>query len=283
MTTAHRLDRIGLNVRDLDAATAFYVEALGFTAATPRDADPAMARLLGAQTMQVARMGRGRQVMELAATDPPGAPYPPDSHSNDAWFQHCALVTDDIAADHARLARHAFTPISRHGPQKLPGGIVAFKFRDPDGHPLELIQFPSPDRRTAGGIDHSAIVVSDVDRTIGFYTARLGLAVQARKVNAGPAQAALDDLDGPTVDVVALAPAEPAPHVELLGYRTPRGRTPRPLHLHDIAAARLVFATASPLPGAATTVLSDGTIVTLLRDPDGHVLLLEQEPQRAQD
>ena len=38
-----------------------------------------------------------------------------------------------------------WTPISTSGPQLLPaasGGVSAFKFRDPEGHPLELIAFP---------------------------------------------------------------------------------------------------------------------------------------------
>ena len=49
---------------------------------------------------------------------------------------------------HERLSRFPFTTISRNGPEALPGGVVAFKFRGPDGHPLELIQFPWPDPRT---------------------------------------------------------------------------------------------------------------------------------------
>ncbi len=38
-----------------------------------------------------------------------------------------------------------WTAISTDGPQRLPpssGGVAAFKFRDPDGHPLELLAFP---------------------------------------------------------------------------------------------------------------------------------------------
>ncbi len=251
-----RLDRIALNVRDLAAAISFYETAFGFSASP---IEPADATLLGVQSVRRALLRRGRQHLELTQCDPPGAAYPEHRASNDLWFQHCALATTDIAAAYAQLRTAPFTPISTHGPQALPGGIVAFKFRDPDGHPLELIQFPAPDPATAGGIDHSAISVSDVSRSIAFYTAELGLTEQARQVNTGPAQDALDGLPGVTVDVVALAPAQPAPHVELLGYRAPLGCAAPGGHLSDIAASRLVFAAEGP--------------ARVVRDPDGHVCL----------
>ncbi len=274
--TALRLDRIGINVSDLAAATAFYIAALGFEASPAVDADSRLAGLIGARALRTVLLRRGQQRLELALVDPPGAPYPADSRSNDLWFQHCALVTDNIEAAHARLSRCPFTPISRRGPQALPGGIVAFKFRDPDGHPLELIQFPRPDPRTEGGIDHSAISVADAERSIAFYSEQLGLSVQSRQVNRGPAQDDLDSLKDVAVDVVALAAASPAPHVELLGYRAPRGRASPMSGLSAIAASRLIFA-ADALDGRDGVVtLGDGARVCMIRDPDGHALLLEQ-------
>jgi catechol 2,3-dioxygenase-like lactoylglutathione lyase family enzyme len=265
---AQRLACISLTVADLAAAEAFYANALDFARLSPpAAADPALTSLLGATSITRLMMRRGRQMLELMQFDPPGAPYPRDSHSNDLWFQHCALVTDDMAAAYRRLQTHNVTPISRHGPQTLPGGVVAFKFRDPDHHPLELIQFPTADPATAHGIDHSAISVADADRSIAFYAAALGLAVTARQVNTGPAQDALDNLDAVAVDVVALSPAIRSPHLELLAYRAPAGRRATPAHPSDIAATRLVF-TASPLPAGGAR---------LITDPDGHSLLLTDE------
>jgi catechol 2,3-dioxygenase-like lactoylglutathione lyase family enzyme len=261
--------RIGLNTRDLAAATRFYCDALGFTAVAAAHDAPLLASLLQARTVRQAWLRRGGQTLELTECDPPGADYPPDSRADDLWFQHCALPTEDMAADHARVSGHVgVTPISRHGPAELPNRIVAFKFRDPDGHPLELIQFPTPVPRTRGGIDHSALSVADADRSIAFYADRLGLTVAARDENTGPAQDALDDLDAVAVDVVALAPATAAPHVELLAYRRPRGRA-RPMRPTDIAASRLVF---------AVDALPDQGRAALLHDPDGHAVLLERGP-----
>jgi catechol 2,3-dioxygenase-like lactoylglutathione lyase family enzyme len=149
--TVSGLLRISLTVADLRTAEDFYVAALGFFRAGSSKADPALAALLGAGSLETSRLRRGNQMLELCRFDPSGASYPPGSQSNDLWFQHCALVTNDIADSCARLAGHPFTPISRGGPQLLPGGIVAFKFRDADGHPLELIQPISINPVTDGG------------------------------------------------------------------------------------------------------------------------------------
>ncbi|MGB8684208.1 MAG: hypothetical protein WCD12_15080, partial [Candidatus Binatus sp.] len=60
--------------------------------------------------------------------------------------------------------------------------VTALKFRDPEGHPLELIAFPPDDtpakwQRSSTaeclGIDHSAISVAVTERSVKFYE-RLG-------------------------------------------------------------------------------------------------------------
>jgi catechol 2,3-dioxygenase-like lactoylglutathione lyase family enzyme len=261
--------RVSLTVRDLAAMQRFYCAALGFTpVGSPRMADPVLAQLLGAARIWLVELRRGRQILELAAFDPPGDDYPQPRASNDLLFQHAALVCDDIAAAYARLCRFAHAPISRHGPQELPGGIAAYKFRDPEGHPLELIQFPTPNPDSAGGIDHSAISVSDTERSIAFYTQMLGFSVGSRQVNSGPGQDAMDDLDSVCADVVGLSPLQATPHVELLGYRAPKGRAGAARRQADVAATRLVL---------RVDALADGAGVALIHDPDGHALLLCKE------
>lgn len=266
--------RVSLTACDLSRLAAFYVEALGFSASPERRTDDAMAALLGARAIRTVLLRRGEQELEVCEFDPPGDPYPADSRSDDLWFQHCALVTSDIGAAFARLGRQAFTAISRDGPRALPGGITAYKFRDPDGHPLELIQFPKLNPETADGIDHSAISVADAERSVAFYTRAFGMSVASRQVNAGPAQDALDGLRGAYVDVVGLAPARRSPHVELLAYHSPRRRAAPPMRPSDLAASRLVLRVdhMTSQPGAAET--ADGGRATLTHDPDGHALLL---------
>jgi catechol 2,3-dioxygenase-like lactoylglutathione lyase family enzyme len=180
-----------------------------------------------------------------------------------------------------------WTAISRRGPQRLPassGGVTAFKFRDPDGHPLELIRFPDGDN--APRIDHSAISVADTARSLAFYQA-LGLAVGTKSINQGPEQDRLDDVRGADVAVTALLPsASTTPHIELLFYRGDYQRGPV-ASLGDVAATRLILTMSSAEdlekirahpPGPLAQLRSRPLQTFMLRDPDGHLLGIEPEP-----
>ena len=154
---------------DLPRLVAFYHEVLGFAlegAPQPiSQAEMACLGVAGGATRQVLSIGLQRVAIEQFEVA--GQPYPLRSNAASLWFQHLALVVVDIAAAHARLRDVA--PISRHGPQQLPpasGGVKAFKFRDPDGHPLELLEFPagkSPaawrGRRSCRGRSRSASII----------------------------------------------------------------------------------------------------------------------------
>src|SRR6185437_14116599 len=123
-------------------------------------------------------MSLGRSRVDLERFDQPGRPYPDDATTCDRVFQHFALVTDDAAAAWSWAREAGAVSISRERPVTLPesvGGVTAVKFRDPEGHPLEFLQFPPgthPDWNGFGmmGIDHSAISVSDVAISRRFYT-----------------------------------------------------------------------------------------------------------------
>lgn len=253
---------------DPERLVRFYQE-LGFTA-DDREVIPAEEiSLLGLRcggTRLPLRLGEQR--VDLDSFDEPGRPYPVDATSADLCFQHLALVTDDVAAAWVRAAELGAVPISGR-PVTLPasvGGVTAMKFRDPDGHPLELLQFPAgrePRWRGKGliGIDHSAISVSDGSESRRFYEA-LGLSEHDPTFNHGETQAVLDGLSGVEVDVIPMMPPEQPPHLELLAYRKPAGRSSGRLEANDIAATRIVW-----------TADRDG----LVRDPDGHLQLLRRQ------
>lgn len=222
-------------VADLARTEAFYRDGLGFRRLGPieRISPPLLEALnLPDASGGCLRMGLGRQSIAFLAFDAPGQ-KPVEASANDPWFQHAAIVVSDMERAFAQVERLSPMRISHGGPQTLPassGGVTAWKFRDPDGHPLELLAFPEGGTGTpwAGatdlfaGIDHSAIVVSDVEAAIAFFRDGLGLDPGAPGLNTGPEQAALDGLPDPVVDVVALTPAGVAtPHVELLHYRAP--------------------------------------------------------------
>lgn len=298
-----RLLRIGRNTADLDRAIAFYCDALGFHVddAAP-DIMPAWTQLPGmdATPPRVARLLLGSQQLELTEFSDTAA-YPPDGTSADLSFQHCAIVVSDVAAVCKRVIQKGATPITREGPQTLPpstGSVTAFKFRDPDGHPLESIHFPpgtgdpawqrapvDPELPSVG-LDHSAISIGDVERSIAFYQL-LGLQVAARGVNHGAEQQRLDDLSDAKVDVIAMQPtASHTPHLELLGYRTSHARVAKPPPLTAIAADRLTWQatnldvlldaiTDADFTDAILTVgRAAGGNLAVLRDPDGHLSVL---------
>ncbi len=267
-----RIVRISRVVADLDRALAFYCDGLGFRPVSRGPLDPAVSALLGLPGVaaEEAVLHLGDEEIALVRFDPPGAPYPPDSRSNDLWFQHLAIVVDDMAAAWRQLAGQSPRPISTDGPERLPlrnGAVTAVKFRDPDGHPLELIQFPPGGgrpvwQRAAGagplGIDHSAMAVASTARSLRFYR-RLGFRVAARSWNDSPAQSRLDGLPGARVRVTGLRFPSPAgPGLELLRYMPP-GR-PAP------------FVPANALLTDWITLSGAGP-AGLLRDPDGHIML----------
>ncbi|MEA1835071.1 VOC family protein [Methylobacterium durans] len=291
---------VSRTVADLERAEAFYRDGLGFSRVAPPEPVPPPileAMGLGEAGATRQRMRLGAQAVEVLAFDPPGAPYPAERAATDPIFQHIAIPVRDMDAAMQRLGALNPEPISRGGPQRLPassGGVTAYKFRDPDGHPVELIHFPDGPaaarwRAAPGlflGIDHSAITVSDREAAIGFFTSLLGLAIDGRGLNSGPEQERLDGVPDPEVDVIGLAPPSPTPHVELLHYRRPAARAlsgpafgPR-----DRATTRLVFA-APDLDGLAARLRGGGAAVTLSRDgsaayaagPDGHGMLFLRE------
>ena len=283
-----QLQHVRLCSADAKSLAGFYESALGFRKMAVEHLSGARAQERFGVAGRVLRitLALGAQRLKLVQfIDQPGRAYPVGMSSADLRFQHVAIVVSDMAAAMAHLAQLAqasgWTPITQGGPQQLPassGGVSAFKFRDPQGHPLELLAFPDDatpacwrKARAAGpflGIDHSAISVADTARSIAFY-AGLGLTVSARSLNQGPSQGRLDQLDLPVVAVTALSPANAVPHVELLCYRRAENAAPSELHANDVAATVLVFA-----PAARPSPADTGHGVENLVDPDGHHLTI---------
>lgn len=201
---------------------------------------------------------------------------PKDSRANDRWFRHFAIVVRDMCAAFDRLQAHGVERFSAD-PETLPewnpasAGIEALYFRDPDGHPLELIHFPEgkgkPDWERPGndlimGVDHTAIVVADTESSLAFYCDRLGLDVVAEVHNHGAEQAALSGLPVASVHVTSLS-RRGSLGLELLEYLEPRDGRPMPA---DTAANDLWW--------SETLIEAPGSGAQYLRDPDGHGVAL---------
>ncbi len=261
--TAPLVDAVGaivITVADLDRSVAFYTEVLFFEKVGTSEAGGATA------SVRRARLRLGAESIELHEHRAPrGRPIPAGSRSNDRWFQHIAIVVNDMDQAFLWLRRHRVVPISA-GPQRLPdwnpaaGGIRAFYFMDPDGHPLELIQFPpdkgdprwqGPADRVFLGIDHTAIAAGDTEASLAFYRDRLGLRVAGRSENWGLEQERLSGVPGARVRITTLRAAA-GPGVELLEYLAPRDGRPYPADARpgDLVHWRTVLAVRD-LPAAA--------------------------------
>jgi len=304
--------RITLIVADLDRAEDDYVKTFGCSVEQRDDIEPSLTRVLciprARGRRSLLRLGRERiELLEFA--DSAGLPYPPDSTSTDLWFQHMAIIVNDMTHAHQRImANRRFRPISRNGPVRLPasaGGVTAFKFRDHDGHPLELLAFPKGgvpaawrDANGTGcflGVDHTAIAVSDSASSTRFFMSVFGFSVGTRTENRGPEQDDLDDVDNVHVSVTPLAPDLPAPRLELLHYHVgPRRPIPPDTASNDIVATHCAVRVASldataealarrgtPLADRDLMILRGGIRAALVPGPDGHRFLVEERAAAA--
>jgi len=303
--TAPAVESIGLNVSDLERSIAFFHDVLDFELVSRAEnsgpAHEALEGVFGLHTL-VARMRLGDEFIELTQyLAPEGRPIPPDSRSNDLWFQHIAIIVRDMDQAYARLCQHRVRHASS-GPQRLPdwnpnaGGIEAFYFKDSDGHVLEILEFP-PDKgdpkwhRLAQeteklflGIDHTAIVVSDTERSLAFYRDLLGLRVVGTSENWGTEQEHLNNVFGARLRITALRGSS-GPGIEFLQYLAPSdgrpsaldGRANDLIHWETRLGVPALDALEPRLRAADAAFLSPGIVALeadllglLVRDGDGH-------------
>jgi len=279
------VDSIGITVNDIDRAVDFYTKVLSFRKIAEREvAGEQHDRLYGVFGMRLAivtmQLGDERiELMQFLA--PRGRPIPVDSRSNDRWFQHVAIIVSDMDRTYAWLRQRKIEHASP-GPQLLPawnphaGGIAAFYFRDPDGNYLEVLQFPpgkgDPKWQRGNdklflGIDHTAIVVGDTDASLQFYRDALGMHVAGASENYGPEQERLNNVFGARLRITALR-ARSGPGIELLEYLAPR--TGRPMPVDTQANDDWYW---------QVNVTANVASPRIVRDPDGHALLLSERLQ----
>jgi len=299
---------IGITVSDMDRAVAFYSSVLTFQKISDTEvAGDEYEHLYGVfgLRIRVVRLRLGDEEIELSEyLAPRGRPIPVDSRSNDRWFQHIAIIVRDMDAAYARLRAHKVEHASS-GPQRLPdwnpnaAGIKAFYFKDPDGHPLEVLEFPAgkgdpkwhkPTDKLFLGIDHTAIVVADTEASLAFYRDLLGMRVAGTSENYGTEQEHLNNVFGAHLRITALRAAA-GPGIELLEYLTPRDGRPIPadehandlVHRHTTLVVTDAAAAERMLRGAKATFISSSLTTLpapavrpafLVRDPDGHALQL---------
>ena len=242
-----RIRAIGLTVSDADRSQDFYTQALGFEPVSDITIETEdYSDLLGVAeaTIRIVTLQLGDELIELMQyLNIEGKPIPRDSRSNDLWFQHLAIAVSDMDRAYAHLQSFPIEPISVE-PQTIPpenkasAGVRAFKFKDCDRHPLELIWFPADkgqekwhqqSDRLFLGIDHSAIAISNTEQSLKFYRDLLGMQVDGGSLNQGKTQARLDCLSEEVeVRITALRPDRGRLGIELLDYLVPSNSRPMP-------------------------------------------------------
>jgi catechol 2,3-dioxygenase-like lactoylglutathione lyase family enzyme len=302
---------VGMTVSDMDRAVEFYTKVLTFEKVSDEEvAGEDYEQLEGVfgLRMRVVRLRLGDETLELTEyLAPKGRPFPADSRSNDLWFQHVAIIASDMDRAYQLLRQNKVQHAST-GPQTLPawnknaGGIRAFYFKDPDGHALEILQFPEgkgaakwhqKTDRLFLGIDHTAIVVRDTEASLKFYRDVLGFRVAGESENYGTEQEHLNNVFGARLRITSMRAPGGGPGVEFLEYLAPRDGRPRPqderandlIYWQTGLVTRRVEGLAGALRAGRYDFVSPG-VVTLsdralgfskgfvVRDPDGHAILL---------
>jgi catechol 2,3-dioxygenase-like lactoylglutathione lyase family enzyme len=297
-----------ITVGDMDRSLDFYSRVLTFEKVADTElAGDDVEHLFGVfgARVRMVRMKLGDEYVELVQfLSPRGRSIPADSRSNDLWFQHIAVIVSDMDRAYQVLRQNKVEHASS-GPQRLPdwnknaGGIKAFYFKDPDDHPIEILEFPEGKGdpkwhrgtdRLFLGIDHTAIAVSDTDTSLKFYRDLLGLRVAGESENYGTEQEHLNNVFGAHLRITALR-APTGPGIELLEYLSPRDGRPFPVdeHANDLIHRETILITsdadaaASQLNAARVKFVSSGVVANhmqmldfskafLVRDPDGHAI-----------
>ncbi len=300
---------VGFTVSDMDRSIAFYRDVLTFTPLSDVEVDgPEYDQFWGmfGVRARVVKLQLGEQQLVLTEflSPPDLRPIPMPSYSHDLWFQHCAIVVRDMEAAWAQLRKHHVRQVSPR-PQTIPrsnvaaAGIKAMKFRDPDGHNLELLWFPDgkghPRWQRSGtdlflGIDHTAMTVRSTENSTKFYRDLLGMTVAGGTLNMGATQQYLDSLPGARTRVTGLAPKLNPPSLEFLEYELPTAGRPFPIDSHltdlwhwqttlvvsDVEAAASALRDGAQFVSSGVVTLPDKSVGFgkgfLVRDPDGHVM-----------
>lgn len=312
-TQAQQTSHVSITVSNIEKSAAFFKEVLSFTEVGNFSLNNQEAQqLFGIKDPELKAKGvklkLGEEYIELLqfTSTTPGKQIPADSKSNDLWFQHIAIVVSNMDSAYSILKKANVTHVSTF-PQTLPGyitaaaGIKAFYFRDPDGHNLELIYFPTgkgnPKWQRQSylflGIDHTAIAVEETKKSLPFYTA-LGFTVAGHSENYGIEQEHLNQVFGARLQITGLQGIKGF-GIEFLEYITPPGGR---LYPNDTRATDIVYwhtairvnnleKISSQLQKLKYQIVSKAIVslnigndvaekMLLVKDTDGHFVLLFQ-------
>lgn len=297
-----------LNVRNLPSAIDSYAK-LGFRERSRFAwSGPDFERLVGAANARAQARVLQLGVEHIVLTEfahPDGRPTDRAARANDLTFQHAAIVVANVDRALAELRSCGDFEVRSDGPQTIPRqnpvahGVRVVYLRSHDGHFVELLAFPegkgdarwhAQGRGEFLGIDHSAIVTSNTERSIRFYCERLGLEVDQASLNEGPEQAALSGVANARVRVTRLQ-GRAGPGIELLEYldasrggRRQRRALTEPgswqtvVEVDDLGrlADLPAVMSAASTPVTVSSLGARDCLARLTVDPDDHIICLLQ-------
>lgn len=307
---AMAIEKVVITVNDLHVSVPFYEEILDFEkieSYTLEGTD--FQRLLGIDNAtlyaKVVELQLGQEIIALQefVNESQSRRIPLDSKSNDLWFQHIAIVVSDMDRAYEKLWNAGVAHVST-APQTLPdyitaaAGIKAFYFQDPDGHILEVINFPDSKGDSKWqqdnaslfmGIDHTAIAIEKTVPSSEFYEDVLGLKIMGHSENYGTEQEHLNQIFGARLWITGLR-AKQGMGVEFLDFIAPQGGRAYPIHStptdlwhwQTVIKVEHIEDTYKHLGHTDATFISKrivnvkGRKQFMIRDVDGHALLITE-------
>jgi catechol 2,3-dioxygenase-like lactoylglutathione lyase family enzyme len=308
------VEKVTVTVSDVDSVKSFYKDALGAkeikTTVFAKNELGALFNIDDATVVvKTVLLQIGNEFVELQSFKGKkitSLPIPEDSKSNDLWFQHIAIVVPNMQKAFDVIKQKMAVYVST-APQTLPAylpaaaGISAFYFRDPDGHNLEVINFPkgkgnpkwqADTAATFAGIDHTAIGVSNTDAQYKFYKDILGMNIGGHSENYGTEQEHLNQVFGARLWITGMQ-APKGFGIEFLQYLAPPGGRKYPektnvydlCHWHTTVKVNDIDDVYKKCVAAKCKIVSKGLIIFqtdnipynkafLVRDADGHAVLV---------
>ena len=292
---ARTVGGLAITVRDVDRSVDFYSRALLFEKVSDVQTSGAdVARLFGVSgpRVRVVTMRLGAERLELVEDrGRVSRQTPAEAPRDERAVARIALAVNDIEQASLWLQRQHVqgTPEASADARQNTTGVRALSFEDPDGHALEIVEYPAgqgdarwqrPTDRVFLGIDHAALVVGDTDESLRFYRDTLGLRVTARRESDAPEPSSAGTTGRSRITTLR---GGGGPAIEL--FESPAPRDARPASQRG-SRQTLVVTTDAKLPVAGAgwssaenergkiVSIADATLgfrrgVTAL-DPDGH-------------
>jgi catechol 2,3-dioxygenase-like lactoylglutathione lyase family enzyme len=251
----YELNHLGIVVEDLDRTAAFYTKLFGAREIWRTSIEPAGVDIL---YLQVA----GSLLEFLVFRD----------GSRQVGTDHFGFLTDDLDADYAALVAAGYE--SAVEPKVSGSGVGRQAFiLDSDTTRIELLQRDRPTRLPVVehpivlAVDHIALLVDDLDRSLALYSRALGMET-VREVEMPAAGVSVTYL-GIGGDVIEFLPKPTdGPRIEHIALRVP-----------DVDAALQYFIDAGETPDGQSRAASSGIgRLGSITDPDGVVIEVLDRP-----